>query len=194
MLRRTMAVALALSFALVAASAVAQPCMVGVYADAEATRGTMVPGLDPNNPLIPVIKDVYVVAFVEDVMDAMAYQLVNPDPATALEASALFGPNGLGINVATPGGSNVGLGECAVGFGGTPIVIAHYEYLFFPEFPGGEFCLAVNVDQDPSTDPTKAQYSTCQSELKPCDIGPCLLVEPPIATDSVSFGSIKALF
>ena len=194
MLRRTMAVALALSFALVAASALAQPCMVGLYADADGTKGTMVPGLDPNNPTLPVAKHMYVVAYVEDVMNAMSFNLVNPDPANAFEISALYGPVGTGINVGTPGGWNVGLGECAVGFGGTPILIVDFEYLFTPGFAGGEFCLLPNTDQDPITDPLVPQYSTCQGELKPCDIGPCLLVEPPIATDSVSFGAIKALY
>jgi hypothetical protein len=189
-----MAVALALSIALVAASALAQPCMVGLYADEGGTKGTMVPGLDPLNPLIPVQKHMYVVAFVEDVMNAMSFNMTNPDPAHALEISALYGPTGGGINIMTPGGWNVGLGECAVGFGGLPILVADFTYLFTPDFTGGEFCLLPNTDQDPMTDPLLPQYSTCQGVLKSCDNGPCLLVEPPIATDSVSFGAIKALY
>jgi hypothetical protein len=193
MLRRTMAVALALSLVLVAASVYAQ-CVVGVYADADGTKGTMVPGLDPNNPIQPVEKHMYVVAYAEDVMNAMSFNLTNPDPANAFEIGALFGPNGVGINVATPGGFNVGLGECAVGFGGLPILIADFTYLFTPDFIGGEFCLLPNTDQDPVTDPSLPQYSDCQGVLKSCDNGPCLLVEPPIASDSQSFGAIKALY
>lgn len=193
MLRRTMAVALALTLVLVAASAYAQ-CMAGLYADENGTRGLMVPGLDPDNPLLPVVKQMYVVAFAEDVMNAMAYQIVNPDPAHAIIPDGVYGPSGLGINISSPGGYNVGLGECAVGFGAQPILVARYDVLFTPDFIGGEFCLTVNVDQDPSTDPTLLQYSTCQDVLKSCDIGPCLFVEPPIASDSVSFGAVKALY
>lgn len=191
MLRRTMAVALALTLALTAGSVMAQEnCVMGVYADANGTVGLFKPTeLQEFN--------IYVVANVLDVMNAAAYGLVNPDPANLFITGAMWGPSGSGVNVPSDpldpyGTSNIGLGECAVGFEG-PIVIATYTALVTSSFGGGDVCVVPNPFRD-ETDPTKAQYNTCQDILKSCDLGPCLLVEDPIGTESVSFGAVKALY
>lgn len=198
MLKRTMALGLALSLTLVAGTALAQPaCSIGAYADPAGTVGLF-------QPTEVQAFDVYVVAFTEDVINAAAYKISFPDLfdplgnplGTFFVSGAAYGPSGSGLEVPPnlPGDTNetVGLGECAVGFGGFPIVVAKYTCIVTADNPGGQVCL----DQHDTlfTDPNKAQVNNCTGILKGCDLGPCLTVEPPIATEAVSFGAVKALY
>lgn len=198
MLRRTMALALALSLTLVAGTALAQPaCSIGVYADPAGTVGLF-------QPTEVQAFTVYVVAFTEDVINAAAYQISFPDlftPANPLGTffvtGAAYGPSGLGLEVPpglSAGDTNetVGLGECAIGFGGNPVVVAAYNCIVTGTNPGGQVCLGQHDDL--FSDPGKAQVNNCTGILRACDLGPCLTVEPPIATESVSFGAVKALY
>lgn len=148
--------------------------------------------------------DVYVVAFTEDVINAAAYQISFPDlfspsnpTGTFFVTGGAYGPSGNGLEVPpnlNVGDTNetVGLGECAVGFGGLPIVVARYSCLVTGTNPGGQICLGQHDDL--FTEVGKAQVNNCTGILKACDLGPCLTVEPPIATESVSFGAVKALY
>lgn len=199
MLKRTMALALALSVTLVAGTGFAQTtaCSIGVYADPAGTLGLF-------QPTEIQAFDVYVVAFTEDVINAAAYQISFPDlfapvgnPAgTFFVTGASYGPSGSGLEVppSLPEDTNetVGLGECAVGFGGIPIVVATYHCIVTGTNPGGQVCLSQHDTL--YTELGKAQVNNCQGILKACDLGPCLTVEPPIATESVSFGAVKALY
>lgn len=198
MLKRTMALGLALTLTLVAGTALAQPaCSIGVYADPAGTGALF-------QPTEVQAFTVYVVAFTEDVINAAAYSISFPDlfdpignPAgTFFVTSTAYGPAGNGIEVAPslPVDTNetIGLGECAVGFGGFPILVASYTCIVTRDNPGGQICL----DQHATlyTDLGKAQVNNCTGILRGCDLGQCLVVEAPIATDSVSFGAVKALY
>lgn len=187
MLKRTMAVGLALALALTAGTAAAQQCSIGAYADRDGT----VPLFQPTE-VVPF--EVYVVLFTEDTVNAAAYNISFPDEGNSLflQGQPLWGPGGGGINIVTPGGNNVGLGECAIGFTGLPVVIACYNVLVTASNPGGTVDILPNPDVD--GDNTRPQYSTCQGILKPCEVGPSLLLEPPIATQSESFGAVKSLY
>lgn len=198
MLKRTMAMGLALSLTLVAGAAFAQPaCSVGVYADPAGTGGLFQP---TENQFF----DVYVVALTEDVINAVAYQISFPDlfdpvgnlSGTFFVTGAMYGPVGNGLEVPPnlPGDTNetIGLGECAVGIGGAPIVVAKYSCIVTGTNPGGQICLGQH--ETLYTELGKAQVNNCSGILRACDLGPCLTVEPPIATESVSFGAVKALY
>lgn len=198
MLKRTMALGLALSLTLVAGTALAQTpaCSIGVYADPAGTVGLF-------QPTEVQAFDVYVVAFTEDVINAAAYSISFPDMFSSLNPGGSFfvsgtayGPSGSGLSVppTLPEDTNetVGLGECAVGFGGLPIVVAKYTCIVTGNNPGGQISLGQHDTL--YTELGKAQVNNCTEILKACDIGPSLTVEPPIATDSVSFGAVKALY
>jgi hypothetical protein len=194
-----MAMALALTLTLVASTALAQipACSIGVYADPAGTVGLF-------QPTEVQAFDVYVVAFTEDVINAAAYQITFPDLfsptgnplGTFFVSGVEYGPQGNGLEVppTLPDDTNetVGLGECAVGFGGNPIVVAKYLCIVTRDNAGGEICLGQHDDL--FTEPGKAQVNNCTGILKACDLGPCLTVEPPVATESVSFGAVKALY
>ncbi len=186
MLKRTMAVGLALALALTAGSAAAQQCSIGAYADRDGTVGLFQPTEVQAFP-------VYVVLFSEDTINAAAYDIEFPDENSTLFVSGItYGPNASGINVITPGGNNVGLGECAIGFTGLPVVVTCYDVLVTAANPGGSINVLPNPDVD--GDVTRPQYATCQGLVKPCDVGPSLTIEPPIATRSESFGAVKSLY
>jgi hypothetical protein len=194
MLRRTMAVGLALAVALTAGSVFAQEmCYMGVYADDSGSVGLFKPTeVQPFH--------IYVVMRLEDVVNAVAYGITIPDPANFFITGAVWGPSGNGVNVPSDpldpyGTSNVGLGECAVGVGGQTVLVADYTALVTAEFVGGDVCVVPNPYRSlPDPDPTKPEYNTCTDVFKSCDIGPCLYVEGPIATESKSFGAVKALY
>jgi hypothetical protein len=199
MLKRTMALGLALSLTLVAGIALAQTpaCSIGVYADPAGTVGLF-------QPTEVQAFDVYVVAFTEDVINAAAYSIEFPDlfdpgnnpSGTFFVSGTAYGPSGSGISLppTLPGDTNetIGLGECAVGIGGLPILVARYSCIVTRDNPGGQICLGQHDTL--YTELGKAQVNNCTQILKACDIGPCLTVEPPIATESVSFGAVKALY
>jgi hypothetical protein len=195
-----MALGLALSLTLIAGTAFAQTpaCSIGVYADPAGTVGLF-------QPTEVQAFDVYVVAFTESVMNAAAYSISFPDlfapvgnpTGTFFVQGTSYGPSGLGLEIppVLPEDTNetVGLGECAVGVGGLPIVVAKYTCLVTRDNPGGQICLGQH--ETLFSELGKAQVNNCfTEEQSACDIGPCLTVEPPIATDSVSFGAVKALY
>lgn len=198
MLKRTMALGLALTLTLVAGTALAQPaCYVGVYANADGTGGLFKP-----TELQPF--EFYVVAFVEDLINAAAYEISMPDlfdpvgnpTGQMFLANAQYGPAGTGIEIAPslPADANetVGLGECAIGLGGNAVVVAKYTAFVTRDFAGGSICVGPHGTE--YQDPNKILLNNCIDVLMDCDLGPCLLLETPIATESESFGAVKALY
>ena len=187
MLKRvTLLAAFALVF--VAGSAVAQPdpfCVMGVYADGEGTQSVYVPTQGQEF-------DIYVVMFAESIVNAAAFQLYIPDLNNQVFlTSETYGPGGGGINIPNSGGYNIGLGECAVGFSGFPIVISRHTLLMPFETIGPRSIIAgPNVLADVDS----PLFSDCQGQLYPCNTNSTLLLESPIATEAVSFGAVKSLF
>ena len=191
MLKRTMAVVFALVLAMTATSALAQECVIGVYADDAGTVHVFQPTqLEPFH--------VYVVIFVEDLVSAASYGIdipglyteVFPDPES--DPWDVYGPNGDGINFpSTNGYSQVGLGECAIGFTGLPVLVADYALLMPFETVAPRW---ITVGPNMDANPVAPEYSTCQGVIKPCDVGPALYVEGVIANDDQSWGAVKALY
>lgn len=181
MLKRTMAVVIAIALAMIAGPVAAQTCTVGVYADANGSS-TLV------QPVADTTYDFYVVLFTEDLANAVSYQLVAP--AGTLILGSAFGPTGAGLNIGTANGENVGLGECAVGFNGLPIVVTRYTALALAGQAPGTISVTGNADENGQF----PVYSTCQGVLNVCETGASLTVEGPVATESTSFGAVKNLY
>lgn len=169
-----------------APSAFAQVGSIGVYADAAGTVSEIVP--QPNVPF-----DVYVVMFEEALVNAVAYKLEIPGLNTDIFLIASsYGPQGGGINIPNSGGENVGLGECAVGFGGNPILVATYTLLMTvnPE-PSRTLSLGPNVLADPDS----PIYSDCLGVLHDIPAGASLKVGNDIVPVLPrSWGGVKAIY
>jgi len=185
MLRRTMIVVIALLVAMTAGSALAQTCTVGVYGDADGTVGFV-------QPIEGQTFDMYVVLFTENLVSAASYSLDIPGlNDTIFNLNVAYGPSAGGINLNSANGENVGLGECAIGFGGAPVVVAHHTMLQIVNFDGPRtITVGGNCDEDCNS----PVMSSCNGTLTTCDSGASLLVDGVIATQSASFGAVKSLF
>lgn len=186
MLKRTMAVVFALVLAMTATSALAQTCVIGVYADDAGTTHVFQPTQNEEF-------NVYVVIFVEDLVSAASYGIDIPGLYTEVFLmDTTFGPTGDGLNFfSTNGYYQVGLGECTIGFTGLPVLVATYT-LLMPFETTAERTITVGPNMD--ANPLAPEYSTCQGVIKSCDVGPGLLVEGVVANDSESWGAVKALY
>lgn len=185
MLKRTMAVCLALALALTAGSALAQTeCTVGMYADAAGTANFF-------QPTQGQVFNIYMILFVEDFVSAAGpYELDVPEnyPGEFFTLGTFFGPSGRGLTIDLDGELggpyNTGLGECAIGFVGFPIIVEQ-RTLLFPFHPQAQRTVSIVGDPD---------YSNCQGVVKNCDVGPDLFLDSVIATESKSFGAVKSLY
>lgn len=135
---------------------------------------------------------IYVLMHVEDVVDAVAYDLVVPGLGTDIFSTGdnEFGPADAGLQFETSGGESVGLGDCYPGFGGQALLVARYG-MIMPIFRDGVIRLEPNGD--PGNDPAAATYSNCQGDLVPCPIEQDLSLYG-VATEALSFGRVKALY
>lgn len=189
MLKRTMAVVFAMLVVMAAGSASAQ-CTLGVYADANGTMSTA-QGYRNGDEL-----HMYVVLYTEGLVNAVAYNMIVPGLGVDIfaidtpENPTLYGPSGTGINIANSGGNNVGIGECAVGFGGLPVLVTDYTFVV-PNFAAPR---TVSILPNTAADPNFPVVSSCAGELYPCEGTSSLLVEGPVAVESTSFGAVKNLY
>ena len=166
---------------LLTSGAAGQSCLIGSYADDAGSVLQHEPAL-----FAPFL--VYIVLRVESAVTGMAYSIAVPEQ---LLFSALdYGPSGIGINVPREGGENVGLGECALGFNGTPIVIARYQAIALEGMAGGLVELGPNTDEDPQW----PIYASCADQLLTCDSIEELTISPVVANESRSIGYVKALY
>lgn len=193
MLKMTTVVAIVLSLTL-AANPVAAQCTLGVYADAAGTEGLV-------SPVVGETFDVYVVMFLEGLANAVGYTLVGNNLSDFVFLAATYGDGGGGVNFPNSqsdpyfGGSNVGLGECAIGFNGFPLVVAKYTVLALSATAGVEASLTVTGNaQSSGLDPAFPVYADCNGVEASCGIGPSLAIETPVSGDSESFGAVKSLF
>lgn len=192
MLKMTTVVAIALSVAL-AASPVAAQCTLAVYGDAAGTQSLV-------QTRVGETFDVYVVMFVEGLANGVGYTLVATDFQDFVPLSSTYGPDGAGLNIPndngdiTFGGSNVGLGLCAVGFNGFPIEVAKYTFLALTSTQDTAALSLVGNATSSGLDPAFPVFSDCQGVISSCDIGPELIVERPVSDADQSFGAVKSLF
>ncbi len=160
-------------------------CNLGVYADMQGTISQLEP--TQGQPFT-----VYVVMYLEGLVNAVAFDLLVPKLNQELFLiGESFGPGGGGINIASPGGYNIGLGECAIGFNGLPILVSSHTFLIPGEVASARtISLAPNLDSDPEA----PIFSVCTGQIFVCTISNNLLLTAPIATESASFGAVKSLY
>ena len=194
MAARFLALALLLVFAATASAQSPETCTIGVYSDPEGTSGFASVGFGSQLSL-------YVVLYVEDVVKAVSYDIeIDTQYMQYVWLSPSFGPDEGGLNIASPGGFNVGLGSCVPGFTGLPVLVARHSLLAYDFYgPGGleksPTVIAIarvkpNLDQDP----TDAIYASCDNRLEACPPGSEVYIYGPVATQSESMGRVKALY
>jgi len=182
MLRRTMALALAITLVTAAGSAVAQSCLLGLYADAAAT--------DPiANPREGQIFNVYSIIKAESTVNAVS-QVVTFPAGVFVAGTPSYGPSGGGLNI-VGAGDNIGLGECAIGFGGLPILVATYDCIVPVALPGNTIA---TIGPNPDEDPNFPVFSDCGGVLHACGNTQDLLIGATVAVEAKSFGSVKSLY
>ena len=187
MLKKSIAVVFAIVFAMTATVASAQMCTVAAYGDPEGTTSLV-------QPIEGQFFSFFVVMFTEDTLAAAAYKMtVSGENIDVFKQGRIAGPNGLGLflDENPPAvGTNVALGECAIGFGGLPVLIE--EYIYFAPSTGytGTVTFGPNTNQNPDF----PEYVTCTDVQKDCTVGPTLIIQTPIPTDATSFGQIKSLY
>jgi hypothetical protein len=160
-------------------------CFLGVFADSEGTVNVL-------EPTEGVPFNIYVVMQLEGLFNAVAYDLLVPRFGEDIFLiGETFGPAARGINIPTPGGYNIGLGECAIGFGGVPILVATHTLLIpFETFGARSISVGPNKDWDQDA----PIFAVCTGQVYPCTINDNLLLTSPIDTESTSFGAVKSLF
>jgi hypothetical protein len=185
MLKKSIAVAFAIALAMTTTVASAQTfCNMAAYADANGTQSSLAPV--EGQPF-----SVYVVMFVEDTAAAAAYEMTYPiGPTGMFLQDRNSGPNGDGLFIDEPSGTNVSLLECVFGFGGAPVLIDEYIFVVFPGFEGGDVTIGPNISQDLDF----PVYVTCQDVTKTCETGAPLVLGPVIDTEATSFSNIKSLY
>jgi hypothetical protein len=182
MLKKSIAVVFAIALAMTATVASAQTfCNIAAYGDAGGTQSVLQPTEGQEF-------SVYVVLFTEDTAAAAAYSKTLP--SGMFEQARFSGPSGIGLVIDEPTGTNVALGECAIGFGGLPVLVDEYRYVVFSFFAGGVISIGPNTSQDPNV----PVYIDCNDNFKLCEAGANLVVNGPIDTESSSFSSIKSLY
>ena len=132
--------------------------------------------------------DVYVLLDVEGVADAVSYRLVvDALNVNVFRLSESYGIDGEGINFETDNGSNVGIGECAVGYGNL-IVVAHYTFMLVDDL-----FFRMGLEPNPDESSETPVISECTGALSPCEAGPDLMYEV-LPVQSASFGAVKSLY
>ncbi|HEX9639831.1 MAG TPA: hypothetical protein VGB13_00800 [Candidatus Krumholzibacteria bacterium] len=157
-------------------------CLIGVFHDAAGQESVYWPFLN-----VPF--DFYVVIRDEAAIEGVAYRL--EFPAGMFVIAAQFSPDGDGFLFQTPNGDIIGFGECILGFGGQPILVAHYTALFVdPGSIPGAIRLLPNVDENPLS----IVYATCGEQVVACENVIDLYIDFGGAVQSRSFGAVKSLY
>jgi len=181
-----MVAVIALSLVMIAGTALAQNCVVGVYADANGTDGYA----EPPYATPPYSEPFYVysILFTEDFANAVAWKLnIQGLGSDILETGQFVYGNFLDTQ---PEGYRLGLGDCVIGFNHTPIrLIRHELRALFGTGPR-----LITVGPNVLEHPTNPIYSTCQAVLVPCGTSSLTINLSSVPTESESWGSVKALY
>jgi hypothetical protein len=176
-----MTAALMIALVITAGSASAQ-CVVGVYADAAGT-------ISVTAPTQFVDFDVFVILRDEAAVEGASYKI--NFPATVFPTNVWYGPDEGGFEFLTPNGVITGFGQCAIGFGGNDIQVAHYTAIATDgALVNEEISLGPNIDESL----TNVQYATCSGGVVDCGSVQNLLISHVVGTESKSFGAVKSLY
>jgi hypothetical protein len=167
-----------------ASMAQSENCVLGVYTD---TVGS--PEGSVHVPILFATFDVYVVIKVESTVGGVAHSMQWPSHIIPSHVSDGPGGNGIRIDDGT-GGLSIGLGECAIGYQGLPIVVSHYSAFTVAQFGPSE----VTVGPNPSEDPMHVIFADCAQHLIPCFGTLALELDAVIGTEDKSFGAVKSLY
>jgi hypothetical protein len=170
-----------LSVFLLASPALGQDCAIGVYGNPLGTLVDYFP-----TPL--ELESFYVILFTEDTAAAASYSI--EIPSSVFVQSRFSGPSGDGLVIDEPTGTNVALAECAIGFGGLPVLVDEYRYIVLPGF----CCAFITIGPNTSLDRTLPQYVTCNDITRDCDLGPDLYLGHADPIYETSFSAVKSLF
>ena len=162
----------------------AQDCTIAAYAD-PAGRESYAYQVEPQR------YRVYVVMHVENTVAAAAYSMMIPGLNTEVFLwSRSTGPSGGGLSLDEPTGTNSALAECAIGFGGNPVVVDTYEFMALTSYDWQWWSLGPNSSQDPDF----PQYVTCNDVTLDCEVGPDLCVACTVPNGETSFSKVKSLY
>jgi hypothetical protein len=177
-----MTAALMIALVITAGSATAQ-CVFGAYADAAGTESVTAP-----TQFVPF--DVYLILRDEAAVEGASYKITFPAGITPL--GGLFGPNEAGFEFQTPNGVIIGFGQCAIGFGGFDIQVAHYTAIALDGLlTNVEVTVEGNIDENPFGN---VEYATCSGQVVECGQTQNLLIDHVIGTESKTFGAVKSLY
>lgn len=183
MLRRTLMSVMAIAMIALAGASMAQSenCVLGVYTDADGTMSTHV-------PILFSFFDVFTVIRVESTVGGVAHSMTWPGHVVPSVVSQ--GPGGTGISISGPGGYSIGLGECAIGFQGLPVVVTHYQAIAVAVAGPSQVTVGPNTDEDPM----HVVFADCAQNLIPCFGTLALQLDGVIGTEDTSFGAVKSLY
>lgn len=196
-----------LSLFLVATSS-AQLCTFGAHGTPTPSSATDAKSLSvPRFEQVPI----YLVLFSEAVVTGASYDVTfTPySPTANVHVETLgFGPYGDAFNLSTPGGYNVGFGECYWGFDGIAVSVAQFSLILFdPGVQGNaqkspvafmDVEVVNNVDQHPEY-PVFVGCSGAAYQVRyiaECSEPalPLTLFDGEVRTESRSFGALKSLY
>ena len=170
-----------LTLTMFATPVLAQDCSIGTYSNPAGL-------LYDSFPTPEEINSFWVLLFAEDTAAAAAYSI--SIPGDVYVQRRYFGPSGDGLVIDEPTGTNVALAECAIGFGGLPVIVTEYQYVVFPGF----CCAFITLGPNTSQDPEFPQYVTCSDVKKDCEVGPSLYIGHGDPVEETSFSAVKSLF
>ena len=160
-------------------------CEIGVYGDPAGLTTMMNAHTQAGVPF-----SVYVVMFTEDTAAAASYEVhISGLGYELLLWDRIVGPNGNGLIDDEETGTNVTLGECAVGYERSPILVE--ELVLLPTAYGlcGMMILEANLSQG-----NTPVYVNCSDSIEPCAAGPSFIYCPGLPATSTSFGAVKSLY
>jgi hypothetical protein len=179
---RNLALLLAILVVLLPASSVEAECIIGVFADAAGTETVYWPTQFQ-------WFDFYVVLWDEAAVEGVSYNLITP-PELVIGTQE-FSPDGIGFQFVTPGGDIIGFGECAFGFGGQSILVAHYSALWTSPTGLPSF---IRLEPNVTENPAAIVYATCSELVEECPNVQDLYLTYGAPVESRSFGAVKSLF
>jgi hypothetical protein len=186
MLRRTMVAVVAVTLAMIAGTALAQPqCVVGVYAD-PAGLSTIASPTHSGGQISDTFS-VYTILFAEDFANAVAWSLYIQGLGT--DVFVVSRTDYGNFTDVQPQGFRMGLGNCIIGFNHHPILLMRHDLATLTINPR-----LVQVGPNALESSQSPIYSNCVQQLTPCAAGVLGINGPPIPNDSASWGSVKALY
>ena len=184
------------------AHAQTQSCIIGAFPTAAPTSLSTF-----NAVLAPQFENVslYVVIFAEAGIEGASYTVrfesLVGSPVSYIAAPIGFGPDGQAFNLDSPGGYNVGFGNCVLGFGGQSILVMEINFVMLTPFAidgntKSPFrVMDVHVEANVDENPTLPVFAGCSEYVGECSSWiPLTIFSGTVPVESKSFAAVKSLF